>query len=118
MWSSHQEFAAEWVNAWNTRDLERVLSHYEDDVVLTSPRVKYILGQDDGTIRGKAALRDYFKRALEKIPDLRFTLDRIFSGVNTVVLEYHSRDGRHAGEFMEFGKNGLVARVAANYALD
>ena len=118
MWSSHKEFAAEWVNAWNARDLERVMSHYQDDVVLTSPRVKLILGKDDGTIRGKAALRDYIRRAIERIPDLRFTLDRVFSGVNTVVLEFHTTDGRHAGEFMEFGKSGLVARVAANYAVE
>jgi len=74
------------------------------------------LGKDDGTIRGKAALRDYMGMALKKIPDLRFTLDRVFSGVNSVVLEFHTTDGRHGAEFMEFGRNGLVARVSATYA--
>ena len=116
MWSNHKEFAADWVEAWNSHDLNRVLSHYEEDVVLTSPRIKLILGNDDGTIRGKAALRDYMGMALKKIPDLRFTLDRVFSGVNTVVLEFHTTDGRHGAEFMEFGPNGLVSRVSANYA--
>jgi ketosteroid isomerase-like protein len=117
MASDHREFAAEWVSAWNSHDLERVLSHYEEDIVLTSPRIKLILGKEDGTIRGKPALRDYMGRALQKIPDLRFTLDRVFSGVNAVVLEFHTNDGRHGAEFMEFGRNGRVARVSANYAV-
>jgi len=118
MWSDHREFAAEWVSAWNSHDLDRVLSHYEEDVVLTSPRVRLFLGRDDGTIRGKAALRDYMDLALKKVPDLRFTLDRVFSGVNAVVLEFHTHHGRHTAEFMEFGRNGLVSRVSATDALD
>ncbi len=76
------------------------------------------MAEDDGTIRGKSALRDYMGMALKKVPDLRFTLDRVFSGVNAVVLEFHTTDGRHGAEFMEFGRNGLVSRVSATYALD
>jgi hypothetical protein len=45
-----------------------------------------------------------------------FTLDRVFSGVNSVVVEYRTRDGRHGAEFMDFGTNGKIARVAAHYA--
>ena len=117
MWSDHREFATEWVEAWNSHDLNRVLSHYDEDVVLTSPRIRLILGKEDGTISGKAALRDYMGLALKRVPDLRFTLDRVFSGVNAVVLEFHTNDGRHGAEFMEFGPHGLISRVSANYAV-
>ena len=117
MWSDHREFAADWVEAWNSHDLNRVLSHYEEDVVLTSPRIKLILGRDDGMLRGKAALRDYMERALERVPDLRFTLDRVYSGVNAVVLEFHTHQGRHTAEFMEFGRSGLISRASATDAL-
>jgi len=118
MWSDHREFAEDWVSAWNSHDLDRVVSHYEEAVVLTSPRIKLILGKEDATIRGKSALRDYMGMALKRVPDLRFTLDRAFSGINSVVLEFHTNDGRHGAEFMEFGRNGLVSRVSATYALD
>ena len=118
MWSDHREFAADWVSAWNSHDLERVLSHYEEDVVLTSPRIRLILGKDDGIIRGKPALRDYMGMALKRVPDLRFTLDRVFSGIDSMVLEFHTNDGRHGAEFMEFGRNGLIARVDAHYAVE
>jgi ketosteroid isomerase-like protein len=118
MWSDHREFAKEWVEAWNSHDLNRVLSHYEEDVVLHSARIKLILGKEEGMIRGKAALRDYMGMALKRVPDLRFTLDRVFSGVNAVVLEFHTHQGRHTAEFMEFGRNGLVSRASATDALD
>jgi hypothetical protein len=118
MWSNHREFAEDWIAAWNSHDLARVMSHYEDDVVLKSPRVRLILDRDDGIIRGKAALRDYMASALARIPDLRFTLDRVFSGINSAVIEFHTTDGRHGAELMEFGATGRVSRVLAHYAVD
>jgi ketosteroid isomerase-like protein len=109
-------FARDWIDAWNSHDLTRVLAHYEDDVILTSPRAKIIVGAHDGTVRGKPALRDYFATALRKMPDLTFTLDRAYSGVNSIVVEYHTKDGRHGAEFMDFGTGGHVACVIAHYA--
>jgi ketosteroid isomerase-like protein len=32
-----ERFAKEWVAAWNAHDLDRVLSHYEDDFEMPSP---------------------------------------------------------------------------------
>jgi ketosteroid isomerase-like protein len=116
MSTSDRDFATEWVQAWNSHDLERVLSHYDDTVTLISPRAQLVLGIADGAVRGKAALRDYIKRALENVPDLSFTLERVFSGVNSVVIEFHTSDGRHGAELMDFAKNGRVARVIAHYA--
>jgi len=30
-------FAAEWIAAWNSHDLERILSHYTDNFEMSSP---------------------------------------------------------------------------------
>jgi hypothetical protein len=116
MSTNHRDFATEWVQAWNSHDLERVLSHYDEAVTLISPRARLVLGVEDGAVHGKPALRDYIKRALEKVPDLTRTLDRVFSGVNSVVIEFHTSDGRHGAEFMDFGGDGRVMRVVAHYA--
>ncbi len=51
-----QEFALEWIAAWNSHDLDRILSHYADDVEVTSPLVETVLGPGKVTVRGKAAL--------------------------------------------------------------
>lgn len=109
-------FAREWVEAWNSHDLARILAHYEDDVVLISPRARLVLGVEDGAVRGKAALGDYMRAALKKVPDLSFALKRVFGGVNSVVIEFTTNDGRHGAEFMDFGKSGHIARVVAHYA--
>jgi hypothetical protein len=111
-----QEFAQDWVEAWNSHDLARILAHYDDDVILTSPRAKEIIGTSDGMVHGKAALSDYFRAGLTKMPDLTFNLVRAYNGVGSVVVEYRNKDGRHAAEFMDFGTSGRVSRVIAHYA--
>src|SRR5215469_1635474 len=35
--SEAKEFARQWVAAWNSHDLDAIMSHYDADVVLTSP---------------------------------------------------------------------------------
>ena len=65
-----REFADHWVKAWNSHDLDRIMSHYEDDVVLVSPVAAKMLGDPSGRVAGKTALRSYFERGLEMYPNL------------------------------------------------
>jgi ketosteroid isomerase-like protein len=113
------DFAAhvrEWISAWNSHDLERILAHYSDDVELSSPLVAKLTGPSEGTIRGKAALRDYFARGLQAYPSLRFDLIRLYPGVRSCVVEYRSVDGLFSAELMEFDAQGKVRRVLAHYS--
>jgi len=68
-------YAAEWAEAWNNRDIEQVLGHFHEDVEFTSPTALAVMGVP--TVRGKAALREYWTKALSQITSLRFTLDRV-----------------------------------------
>ena len=113
---NREAFATDWIEAWNAHDLERILSHYAEDVVLTSPIAARRLGDPRGTVRGRAALRDYFAAGLAARPDLRFTLRRIHHGVGSLCLAYETDEGRHAAELMEFDDAGAVSRVVATYA--
>ncbi len=112
-----QEFALEWIAAWNSHDLERILSHYADDVEVTSPLVETVLGPGRVTVRGKGPLRDYWGAALAKYPDLRFTLFRAYAGPRSVVLHYQSVQALVSAECLEFDGDGRVRRVLAHYAL-
>ncbi len=58
-------FAHEWIEAWNSHDLGRVLSHYHDDFIMSSPRIAAVVGEPSGVLRGKNAIGAYWKRALE-----------------------------------------------------
>jgi hypothetical protein len=112
---SAHAFAEEWVAAWNAHDLERILSHYTDDVTLTSPVVVQLLGDPSGTVRGKTALRAYFRRGLDAYPQLRFVPERVSWGIASLVISYVNQRGTHTAEYMELAADGRVQRVVANY---
>jgi ketosteroid isomerase-like protein len=110
------KLAEHWVAAWNAHDLELILTHYEEDVELTSPAAAQLLGTPDGKVAGKANLRAYFERGLAAYPGLHFHLEDVFWGVNSVVLCYLNQKGTRTAEFMELSAAGKVARVVANYS--
>jgi hypothetical protein len=108
-------FAQEWTDAWNSHDLERILAHYAEDVVLSSPVALQRFG-GDGTLRGKSALRDYFARGLAAYPDLRFDLIETLWGTETIVVGYaNNHRGSKTAEVMLLNPAGKVTRVWANY---
>jgi ketosteroid isomerase-like protein len=98
--------ANHWVAAWNSHDLDAIMTHYEDAIELTSPVAARLLGTVDGKVAGKANLRAYFQRGLEAYPDLHFDLEEVLWGVNSVVLYYSNQQGRRTAEFMELSASG------------
>ncbi|MBI5149996.1 MAG: nuclear transport factor 2 family protein [Candidatus Omnitrophica bacterium] len=104
-----------WIQAWNSHDLDEIMSHYGEDVVLVSPVAAKILNDPSGTVKGKEALRAYFKRGLEVYPNLKFDLIDMMWGLSSVVLYYVNQKGTKTGEFMEIDLKGMVVRVVANY---
>lgn len=111
-----QKFAEHWIAAWNAHDLDQIMSHYTDEVELTSPVAAQLLGMPDGKVAGKTKLKAYFQRGLEAFPDLHFQLLDVFAGMSSVVLYYSNQKGRRTAEFMELSATGKVIRVVANYS--
>jgi hypothetical protein len=110
-----RQFADRWVLAWNSRDLEAIMSHYAPEVVLTSPSAAKLLSDPSGTVTGKEAVRSYFERGLEAYPNLTFDLLDVMWGISSVILYYRNQKGTKTGEFMEFDAKQKVVRVVANY---
>lgn len=109
-------FAAEWIAAWNRHDLDRILSHYAEEIEVTSPLVARVIGGSADTVRGKPALRAYWGPALQQFPDLEFKLLDVLPGVRSVVLHYRSIKDLIGAEFMEFDAAGKIRRVVAHYS--
>jgi predicted ester cyclase len=110
------KLANDWVEAWNSHDLDRIMAHYEDEVELTSQVAVHLLGKPDGKVVGRANLRAYFQRGLEAYPDLGFHLDDVLFGINSVVLYYRNQKGTRSAEFMKISPTGKLASVVANYS--
>jgi hypothetical protein len=110
-----RHFAEEWINAWNSHNLSRVLSHYSDDFEMSSPFIVQFRGGKSGTLKGKAQVGAYWQSALERIPDLHFELLEVFSGIESIALLYNSVLGKRATELLFLDSDGKVVRAFAHY---
>ena len=109
-----QAFAVEWVEAWNSHDLEMILSHFSEDVTFSSPVATRIVPDSEGVIHGKAALRDYWREGLRRIPNLRFEIEGVYVGVEALVINYRNQDDRLVCEVL-FLDGTLVTKGLGAY---
>lgn len=114
-------FAAEWAAAWNQRDIEAVLAHFDENLVFTSPTAKAVTGA--GVVHGKAALRAYWTAALARIDFLRFTVERVLwdAAAQELAIIYLSETGerkRRVSENHIFEPNGLVVRAEVFHGVE
>lgn len=110
----YDSFALEWEAAWNSHDLNRILSHYGDAIVFRSHKAMRLVGT--GEIRGKDALRAYWARALERQPDLHFIICDVLQGHGMMVITYRNHANILAAETLRFGADGLVIEASACHA--
>ncbi|MGC4253109.1 MAG: nuclear transport factor 2 family protein [Sphingobium sp.] len=108
------KFAEEWQNAWNAHDLERLLAHFHDDILFTSPVAAGLLPETKGYIRGKEALRAYWAAGLRHISDLHFTVEQIFAGMDTLVIQYRNQKDVVVSEVLHFS-DGKVREGHGTY---
>jgi ketosteroid isomerase-like protein len=110
-------FAQSWLAAFNAHDLDAILAHYAEDVEHSSPTVVRLLAEPSGVVRGKAALRTYFAKALGSAgPGSRFDLRRAYVGAHGVTLLYDRTGGKLVAETFWFDERGLVRRAFVAHA--
>lgn len=109
-----QAFAEEWNAAWNARDLDKVLEFFAEDAVFGSPLAARIVPESGGTVRGKAALRDYWSAALAQNPELHFELTTLHAGVDILLIGFRMNGGAERVEVLRF-RGGLVIEGYGTY---
>ncbi|MBS0183676.1 MAG: nuclear transport factor 2 family protein [Nitrospira sp.] len=114
-------FAVEWTAAWNELAVERVLAHFDEHVLFTSPTARTVVGVS--TVLGKQALREYWNKAVAHIDSLHFVLDRVLwdPGTREMAIVYLSEiDGRRkqVSEQLTFGPDGLVVSAEVFHGVD
>lgn len=80
--------AREWLDAFNAKDLERLLSLYDDKAVHTSPKLRDRLPETKGEVRGKQALRAWWADAMQRLPGLRYEEQHLTASGERVFMEY------------------------------
>lgn len=61
-----------------------------------------LLPDGDGVIRGREALRAYWSHALRLLPDLHFTVEGVYAGLDTIAIEYRNHTGNSVCEALRF----------------
>jgi ketosteroid isomerase-like protein len=113
-----EQFARDWIAAWNAHDLPRVLARYTDDFEMNSPLIVELMSEPSGRLKGKMRVADYWRRALDRMPDFKFELLHTLIGASSVVLFYRNQSGRKSAEVLFFNEQNLVERAAAHYCVD
>jgi hypothetical protein len=114
-------FVAEWMAAWNSHDVERILEHYADDVEYWSPFIAAMAQPGgpgaDGRLIGKDQVRAYFSAALQKYSELHFDPPwHIAAGACSVSFVYRSVNNLTAVETLVFAPGSrIVARAHCHY---
>lgn len=114
-----QTFAARWYAAWNAGDLDAVMACYDESIEHSSPFIARFNGTQDGSLRGKGAVRAYFGRALTTNPtprgETRFQPMHLTTGLLSVLVVYRRWTGELAGEVFFLNAQGLIVRSVSHY---
>lgn len=105
--------AEAWFEAFNAKDLERLLALYHPDAEHYSPKLKIRQPETNGLIRGKDALRAWWRDAFDRLPSLRYEIRSLTANNERVFMEYvrhvQGEDDLQVGEVLEIS-NGKIHR--------
>lgn len=107
--------ARNWLNAFNAKRPEQVVEHFAQDVTATSPAILRLRPQSGGTLRGRDTLREFYREGLALIPDLRFTLVGVLTGIDELTIVYRNQGGTLVAERLKLRPDGQVAEVSVTY---
>lgn len=110
-------FSLAWADAWNTHDVDAVLAHFHDDVLFTSPVAAKMYPETGGVIRGKPGLRRYWTGAVQQMSDLHFTVEAVYRGIDTIVINYRNQNGGLVNEVLRFNDDGVVVEGHGTYLI-
>jgi len=107
----NKQIARRWFEAFNEHDLEKLLSLYDDNAEHFSPKLKIRQPETGGLIKGKEALRSWWRDSFNRLPTLNYEPTKLTADEEQVFMEYirHVRDEEdlRVGEVLEI-KNGLI----------
>ncbi len=107
----NKQIAHKWFEAFNARDLEKLLALYDDQAQHFSPKLKIRKPETEGLIKGKEALRDWWRDSFDRLPTLRYEVTKLTADDEQVFMEYirHVRgeDDLRVGEVLEI-RNGKI----------
>ena len=85
---NNKQIAIKWFAAFNEHHLENLLSLYDDNAQHYSPKLKIRIPETQGLIKGKQALREWWKDAFDRLPSLQYEVIKLTADDEQVFMEY------------------------------
>jgi hypothetical protein len=105
--------ATRWFDAFNAQNLDALLSLYHENAEHYSPKLKVRRPETNGLIKGKAAMRGWWKDAFQRLPDLHYEIVRFTPYENRVFMEYirqvPNEEDLYVGEMLEVENELIIA---------
>src|SRR6266478_1979161 len=105
----------DWIEAWNAKDLNRIMRHYASSVVFEANTVVRRWSRPDGILRGADELREHFRMGLEIAPTLRFELEEVFTAPSGYAALYRRDNGNRVLDVVELNSSSKAVAVKAFY---
>jgi hypothetical protein len=111
--SELNSIADKWMTAFNAKQLEQLLSLYDDHAQHFSPKLKVRHPETQGLIKGKEAMRSWWRDAFVRLPTLKYELVRLTPFEDRVFMEYVRRvegeEDLYVGEMLEIQNGKIIA---------
>lgn len=102
-----------WFEAFNSHNLEKLLSLYDDEAVHFSPKLKIRHPETNGLVTGKNALRKWWQDAFERLPSLHYKVTSLTANADRVFMEYvrtvNDENDMLVAEVLEIKEGFIVA---------
>ncbi|MFC4164230.1 nuclear transport factor 2 family protein [Epilithonimonas zeae] len=106
-----KDIAMLWFKAFNEHNLENLLELYHDSAEHYSPKLKIREPETDGLIKGKNALRTWWKDCFERLPTLQYEVNKLTADSEQIFMEYtrkvEGEEDMKVGEVLEI-KHGKI----------
>ena len=83
-----QSIAFRWFEAFNTKQLDKLLSLYDDDAKHFSPKLKIHQPETNGLVVGKEAMRAWWQDAFDRLPSLHYKVTSLTANTDRIFMEY------------------------------
>jgi ketosteroid isomerase-like protein len=101
-------YARDWIDSWNSHDLDRVLAHYSEDFEMRSPLIQERMNEPSGVLKGKDRVRPYWALSLQTQPPIKFELLSVYVGAFSIAINYFSVGRGLRTEVLIFEETGKV----------
>ncbi|MBS1637863.1 MAG: nuclear transport factor 2 family protein [Bacteroidetes bacterium] len=111
--TDNKQIAHQWFKAFNDHHLENLLALYDEDAQHYSPKLKVRMPETRGFVKGKDALRSWWKDAFDRLPSLKYEVIKLTADEEQVFMEYTRYvDGEEplsVGEVLQIENGKIVA---------